>query len=379
MRGLVVLLATLVASAVVSAAAAAPVAKGPAYAWGSNTYGQLGYAGSSTAAPTKVGGVPQAIAVAAGQRHTLVVARNGNVWAFGDNSSGQLGTGTVAPSGSSPVQVVGLGNVVAVAAGWDHSLAVRSDGTVWAWGANYYGQLGDGTSTPSLVPQQVPGLTGIVTVAANVGSSFALGADGTLWSWGGNSWGQLGDGTRTDRSSPAPVLTNVSAVSEGEAHTLAVRSDGSVWGWGADFSYQLAYAPDPTDPHPDRPSPAQIDGITGAVGVAAGYDHSLAVLANGSVLAWGDDSNGELGIGSNNDYSVTPVTVPGLTNIASVAAGENDSLALGANGHAWGFGGDNYGQLGNGYPSDTEYNSPVEVAIRGLHHVSAGEFHTAGF
>jgi alpha-tubulin suppressor-like RCC1 family protein len=218
-----------------------------------------------------------------------------------------------------------------------------------------------------------------VAVAANVGSSFALGSDGTLWSWGGNSWGQLGDGTTTDRSTPAPVLANVVAVSAGEAHTLAVRSDGSVWGWGADFSYQLAYAPDPTDPHPDRTAPAPIDGISGAIGVAAGYDHSLAVLANGSVLAWGDDANGELGIGSNNDYSVAPVVVPGLTNIVAVAAGFNYSLALGSKGHAWGFGADNYGQLGNGYPSDTEYNSPVGVAIHGLSGIAAGESHGIGF
>jgi len=378
MKGFAAVIVGAVVLATGTGAQAAPVAKGPAFTWGSNTHGQLGFAGSSTAAPTKLAGVGQVTAVAAGQRHTLVVARDGTAWAFGDNRDGQLGTGSTAPS-QSPVQVTGLSGVVAVAAGWDHSLAVRADGTVFAWGGNYAGQLGDGTTTASLVPEQVPGISGAVAVAANKDQSFALGADGTLWSWGGNDWGQLGDGTTTDRSSPLAVLSGVTAVSTGEAHTLAVRADGSVWGWGADFSFQLGYAPDPSDPHPARLTPAPVDGITGASGVAAGYGHSLAVLADGSVLAWGDDTNGELGLGRNNDFVVAPTPVPGLANIVAVAAGDNDSLALGAKGHAWGFGTDYYGELGNGYPTDIEYDSPVEVAVHGLSGIAAGEFHSVGF
>src|SRR5205823_3654178 len=268
---------------------------------------------------------------------------------------------------------------VAVAAGWDHSLAVRSDGTVWAWGGNYAGQLGDGTTTPSLVPEQVPGIAGAVAVAANRDQSYALGADGTVWSWGGNDWGQVGNGTTTNALSPVAVLSGAVAVSTGEAHALAVRTDGTVWGWGADFSYQLGYTPDPTDPHPARLTPAPVAGISGAVAVAAGYGHSLAVLADGSVLGWGDDTNGELGLGHNNDFIPTPTPVPGLSNIVAAAAGDSDSLVLGAKGHAWGFGADGFGELGNGVPTDTEYNSPVPVAVHGLSGIAAGEFHTLGF
>src|SRR5205823_6238570 len=109
------------------------------------------------------------------------------------------------------------------------------------------------------------------------------------------------------------------------------------------------------------------------------YDHSLAVLADGSVLGWGDDTYGELGLGRNNDFVPTPTPVPGLSNIVAAAAGDNDSLVLGAKGHAWGFGTDYYGELGNGVPTDTEYNSPVEVAVHGLSGIAAGEFHTLGF
>ena len=378
MKGFAAALAAFVALLAGTGAQAAPVVKGPVYAWGSNTYGQLSFAGSSTATPTKLTGIGQAIAVAAGQRHSLVVSRNGTVWAFGDNRDGQLGTGDTTPS-QAPVRVAGLNGAVAVAAGWDHSLAVLSDGTVWAWGGNYAGQLGNGTTTPSLVPVQVPGIAGAVAVAANVDQSYALGADGTVWAWGGNNWGQVGDGTTTNALSPVAVLSGAVAVSAGEAHALAVRADGTVWGWGGDFSFQLGYTPDPTDPHPARLTPAPVDGISGAVAVAAGYDHSLAVLADGSVLAWGDDTNGELGLGRNNDFVPTPTPVPGLTNIVAAAAGYNDSLVLGAKGHAWGFGTDYYGELGNGYPSDIEYDSPVEVAVHGLSGIAAGELHTLGF
>jgi len=143
MRKLVVVAVVAVACVFGVVARGAPVAKGPAYAWGSNTHGQLGFAGSSTSIPTKVAGVGQAIAVAAGQRHSLVVSRDGTVWAFGDNRDGQLGTGTTDPS-QDAVPVTGLSGAVAVAAGYDHSLAVLADGSVLGWGDDTNGELGLG-------------------------------------------------------------------------------------------------------------------------------------------------------------------------------------------------------------------------------------------
>jgi hypothetical protein len=159
----------------------------------------------------------------------LTVRSNGTVWAWGDNFYGELGNGTT--SGSTvPVQVNGLSNVIAIAGGYLHSLAVRSNGTVWAWGRNEHGELGNGTSDlDSVVPVQVSGLSNVAAVAAGYAYSVALRSDGTVWAWGYNADGELGNGMTTD--SPAPVqisgLSNVVAVASGTYHSLAIGSDGT--------------------------------------------------------------------------------------------------------------------------------------------------------
>src|SRR5213078_4491723 len=117
---------------------------------------------------------------------------------------------------------VGLTDAVELAGGWYHSLARKVDGTVWAWGANYAGQLGNGNTASSLTPIEVPGLTCTRAIAAAYGQSFAVGCDGTLWAWGDNSYGQLGDGTTTNSSTPLPVLTGIVSVAAGRLHTLAL-------------------------------------------------------------------------------------------------------------------------------------------------------------
>ena len=212
------------------------------WAWGANWSGQLGD-GTSTPSnvPLLLTGPTGVVALAAGGEHSLAVQSDGTVLAWGANFSGQLGDGTT-DERTSPVAVAGLTDVVALAAGYAHTLALKSDdGTVLAWGENFSGQLGDGTTNGRLTPVPVAGLTDVVAVAAGDSHSLALKSDGSAWAWGANYSGQLGDGTTNDQTLAVPVatLTDVVAIAAGESHSLALRSDGSGWAWGANYSGQL--------------------------------------------------------------------------------------------------------------------------------------------
>ena len=179
--------------------------------------------------------------ISAGYAHTVALKQDGTVWAWGGNDYGQLGDGTQTDS-LTPVQVRGLYNVTAIAAGGYHTVALKQDGTVWAWGDNTYGELGDGTQTDRLTPVQVSGLsTNVTAIAAGYLHTVAQKLDGTAWTWGSNYNGQLGDGKQTDRYTPVQVsgLSNVIAIAAGSAHATALKQDGTVWGWGWDFAGQL--------------------------------------------------------------------------------------------------------------------------------------------
>ncbi|MFL6335175.1 MAG: S8 family serine peptidase [Pyrinomonadaceae bacterium] len=297
---------------------------GTVWAWGNNQYGQVGVPDQFNAIrtrPVQLPGLSGFVAVAAGFTHSVALKSDGTVWAWGANGEGQVGTGNFTqPVVPTPVQVTGLSNVKAIAAGANYTLAVKTDGTVWGWGSNSVfggppagGVLGLQNASSTATPVQIAGLSNVTTVAAGGYHAVALKADGTLVSWGNNQYGQLGDGGGPSNPTPRAVsgLSNVAAVAAGLQHTLALKSDGTVWAWGRNFNGQVG-----NNSTTDRPVPVQVALGGAATAVAAGLQHSGAVLADGSVKTWGANSSGQLGDRTRVDHAV-PVPVGGPFPVAT--------------------------------------------------------------
>lgn len=286
--------------------------------------------------------------LAAGKDFYLTVSSGstfGVIMAGGDNSKGQLGDGTTS-SHLSAVEVPGLSNMVAVAAGYQHSLALKNDGTVWAWGDNINGQLGIGSNIDQLKPVQIPGLSGIIAIAAGGNHSLALKNDGTVWSWGDNSNGQLGNGNTTNQNSPVQIqgLNNVASLSAGAKHSLALKYDGTVWAWGLNDDGELGNGLDQ-----DESTPVQVQGLSSVKFISAGYFFNLALKTDGTVWGWGDNRFSELGTTTKALGAYKPIQISNWTDVESVAAGGFHALALrGSNNDVWGWGLNNEGQVGNG-------------------------------
>ena len=284
-----------------------------------------------------------AVSLESGYAHNLSVHRDGTLWAWGMNNQGQVGDGTLT-NRNGPVLVQGLTSVVAVAGGVFHSVALKSDGTVWTWGGNSEGQLGTGTTTPRTVPGPVPGLTGIVAIAAGYNHVLALKNDGTVYAWGDNWGGQIGNGTTVDRLTPfvVPGLTGVVTLAGGAYHSAALKSDGTVMTWGRNAEGELG-----DGSHTDRFTPGAVPGLTGVSRLSAGAYFNLALLSNGTVKGWGHNFYGQLGDASNAERPA-PVAATGIDSVVNVVAGAGFSLVLRGDGTIWSCGQNAFGMLGDG-------------------------------
>lgn len=306
--------------------------------------------------PVLVPNLSNITAVAAGVNHSHVLKNDGTVWGWGANTYGQLGDGTNMPR-VSPVQVTGLSGITAISGGHDHSHAIKNDGTVWAWGRNDYGQLGDGTTTQRTTPVQVIGLSGITKVSDGYFQSMALKNDGTVWTWGA---GPLGDGTMTQRLTPIQVygLSGVYAISCGIGHFLALKSDGTVWAWGGNGNAQIG---DGTSGN-YRLFPVQVTSVSSITGIFAGSFYSLALRNDGTVWGWGYNGEGRLGDGTGINRSL-PVQLSGISGVIEIsgAKGGSNSLAMKNDGTFWGWGANWGGQLGDG--TTTNRFAPVQMKI----------------
>lgn len=341
----VILLAAFIL--VVSAVSVFAQAPGTVEAWGHNERGQLG---NGTIAdrftfvpPVHLSETSNVTAIAAGGGHSLALSTDGTVMAWGDNTSGQLGDGTTTMR-TTPVPVSGLANIIAIAASGGDSFALLSDGTLMAWGANDTGQLGDGTFTARAIPAPVSGLGNVLAIATAGADTFALLSDGTVMGWGYNGFGEVGDGTDRNfvlRPSPVVGLVNVTAIASQGDHALALLADGTVMAWGTNEYGELG---DGTTKR--RTTPVLVSGLANVVAIACGGElgtgnasSSLALLADGTVMAWGQNRFGQLGDGTATEMRITPGPVSGIANVTAIAAGDRYSLALLSDGTvmAWGY------------------------------------------
>jgi alpha-tubulin suppressor-like RCC1 family protein len=343
---------------------------GTVWAWGENSEGQLGDGTDvSRSLPFQIPFLSNVMDIVGGPGHSVVVESDGSVWAWGANWYGQLGAGTI-DQHFVPNRVPSFGGAIAVGAGHSHTIVLRADGTVWAWGYNGEGELGNNSTNDSLVPVEVvtesgDPLTGVIAISAGKWHNLAIKSDGTLWAWGWNWDGQLGDGTYTDRHFAVQVsaLSNVVAAKAGGYHSIAL-GDGtapgrpsssssartlgneaaspSAWAWGYNGYAELG---NNTDDYSNVPIP--VAGLQDIVDLAAGEEHNLALRSDGTVLGWGRNDSGEA-TGEVTAPIATPVMVPNLPAIMSIASGGSHSLALASNGLIYTWGDNDSGQLGIG-------------------------------
>ncbi|HVM13310.1 MAG TPA: RHS repeat-associated core domain-containing protein, partial [Egibacteraceae bacterium] len=335
---------------------------GNVWTWGHNGYGQLG-SGNTTdrLVPAKLANLGGVVAVAASAYNTVALKADGTVWAWGANYAGQVGDGTTTQR-SAPVQVVGppgtgpLTGIVAIASGASHSVALRNDGTVWTWGYNSNGQLGDGSTTDRPYADKVAGLSGVAAVAGAYTSSYALKSAGTVSAWGYNGLGNLGDGTTSERRTPVHVsgVSGVTSLSSGYFHVLAAKGDGSVVGWGYNGYGQIG---DGTTTQ--RNTAVAVPALSAVSSLSANSYFSLAARSDGTVATWGWNAYGQLASGNTTD-AWSPQTRPSLANTKGLAAGANHALSLRPDASASGWGWNGPGTLGDG--TTTQRNTPVPVS-----------------
>lgn len=299
---------------------------GEVWGWGENDNRQLNDGTwENRNSPVQIIGMSDVIDIAGAYVHSIALKRDGTIRTWGNDNWGQLGWGNDALTG-----------ITAVAAGTWHSVVLKKDGTVWAWGANYYGQLGYVSQQANPFPSQVPGLSDCTAVASAAYYSAALKKDGTVWAWGG--------GNPTVRQ--VDGLNGIVALAMGESNQFALKNDGTVWDWSNGGTI--------------------VDGLSSIVAIAAGANHTLALKNDGTVWAWGDNSNGQFGDGTRDSSSI-PIQVPGLADVKALAAGTYHSVALKNDGTVWAWGVNVFGELGD----NTNIDSTVPVQVANLSAVVA--------
>ena len=338
--------------------------------WGNNNSGQLGNrTGARSSVPMEVVGITDATAITAGRSHSCALHQDGTISCWGTNWNGELGNGTDTNS-LVPVQVQGITDATAITAGGRHSCALHQDGTISCWGRNRDGQLGSRQSTgdweddntDSLVPVQVEGITDATAITTGHSHSCALREGGTISCWGANFRGQLGNGTNTSSSVPVLVerIADATAITAGHSHSCALHEGGTISCWGANNYGQLGNGQstgDGEDDSADSLMPVQVEGITDATAITTGHSHSCALREGGTISCWGDNNSGQLGNGTDAEFAeflipeefmAIPVEVTGIADATAITAGRERSCVLRQTGTISCWGNNIWGQLGNG-------------------------------
>jgi alpha-tubulin suppressor-like RCC1 family protein len=314
---------------------------GTLWTWGNNTYGELGQNDAGTGAtlnrssPIQVGALTNWSKVATGQYNMLAIKTDGTLWAWGRNSYGALGTNDTV-SYSSPVQIGALTNWADVDV-YQSAIARKTDGTLWTWGRNNYGQLGLNISnlTNNSSPVQIGTGTSWAYVTAGYEAMGAITNTGTMWAWGYNGYGQVGDTSQVSRSSPVQVgaLTNWSQAAVGNrgespyGTSVAVKTDGTLWSWGGNYYGSCGLNDNGNTPTGRRSSPVQVGALTNWSFAQQGYYHTIGTKTDGTLWSWGRNNFGQLGQGDGVSRS-SPVQIGALTTWKRGFAGYNYSMGL---------------------------------------------------
>lgn len=314
--------------------------------------------------------------LSAGLSHTAYVDEHGTLWTWGSNQEGQLGAETqetgvdregnqVAVSGTS---LAVLEDVRSVAAGGDFTVALKTDGTLWAWGGNDYGQLGNGTVVSAAQPVQV--LDQVTAVSAGDYHVAAIRADGTLWTWGDNLYGQLGDGTRDSVSAPHQVLADVRFAVMGDYHAAAISTDGTLYTWGSNLDGQLGTGGlgDTTDEGTGamlQLTPTVVSLPAAVSNVTVGAGHTAAILSDGTLWTWGRNDAMQLGLTEAGAQVWEPGQVVELVPVQAVSAGTDQTVCLLTDGEVQAWGSPAMGQLGSGTPQEKAAEPDVQTADAG--------------
>lgn len=342
-------------------------ADGTLWAWGYNNRGQLGIGNTENQKlPVQVGNDNDWISASAGSRHVIALKNDGSLWAWGYNYYGQLGNGSVSGySQASPdPQRIGIdNNWTAISAGYNHNLALKADGTLWAWGENSVGQVGNGETSLNgvTIPTKISSEKRFRNISAGGFFSSAIATDGHLLTWGDNYYGELGNGSNIASNIPLQITDNHwRSIEAGKTHLLALHSDGSVWSWGDEMGNNSTQN--------NLPLKKNIKNIAQ---ISAGDGFSMALSAQGKTFVWGKNNFGQLGnAGLTGDKQETPIENNRKNNeIVSVVSGHGFStMALYSNGtlKGWGYNGDY--NLGNG--TKTNSNVPIEIPRAGDNNLS---------
>ena len=272
--------------------------------------------------------------VSVGSDHSMAVKSDGTVWTWGDNSWGQLGDGT-RHHRSRPVNVEGLADVISILGGSFYTSVLKSDGSVWGWGTNHYGLLGDSVGEKQYSPIENSLIDNVISIKSGSSHMVALKRDGTVWTWGDNKYGQLGDGTSDTRYTPVRSvgMSGVAAIASGYSHTVALKSDGTIWTWGRNNEGQLGNGSTIVKSN----TPLRVIGLTGVIAIAADGYMTMALRSDGSVWAWGENASGQLGDGTTTDRNY-PAKIKGLSSISTISAGGAIAFAIDQQGAAWFWG-----------------------------------------
>ena len=348
---------------------------GTLWAWGDNYAGQLGY-GSNVNRTVPTQEYTQSTnwsSVSAGDNHTVAIKSDGTLWAWGNNMYGKLGNGEINSFVDTYIptqEITQSTNWSSVSAGGAHTVAIKSDGTLWAWGDNYAGQLGDGTQELTIVPvQESTSSTNWSSVSVGSAHTVAIKSDDTLWVWGHYRDGRLGLGEGTTTYIVVPTQNSISgnswsSVSSKSSHTIAIKADGTLWGWGKNTYGVLGDETEDSSWVPIQES----SSATNWSSVNAGLFHTVTIKTDGTIWSWGSGLYGKFGDGNALSKSLVPIQeYTQSTNWSSVSAGNSHTLAIKSDGTLWAWGENNYGELGigsNAYEQTFDKYIPTQIQPR---------------